>query len=275
MKEIGEYLKNRRIELGISLEEAEQNLKIRKKYLVALEEGDESILPGRTYFVGYLRNYANYLGIDQEYLNQLLEKTEKSPKPIKPEPITKRKKTGRYFSQRQKKLGIKKEKKPINLLPFIKIAIVIIVLLGIIAILNQFLPSLRQPSTSPVVKKEESIPEEKTLEQEMIEIAEENIQTEILSKTPDINFLEPLPDYNPIEIVAREPSWVKIMQDDYILFEGIIFTSESITIKSDSLVTLLTLSPNNITVTYNGKVLEPQTMESHRLIGYEVMPSNN
>jgi hypothetical protein len=153
--------------------------------------------------------------------------------------------------------------------------VIIIIIIGIVAILSQFLPRLRQPSTSPVVKKEESISGEKTLEQEMIEIAEENIQTEILSKTSDINFLEPLPDYNPIEIVAREPSWVKIMQDDYILFEGIIFTSEKISIKSDSLVTLLTLSPNNITVTFNGEVLEPQPMENHRLIEYEIMPSNN
>lgn len=275
MKEIGEYLRNRRIELGISLEEAEQNLKIRKKYLVALEEGDESILPGRTYFVGYLRNYANYLGIDPDYLNQLLEKTEKPAKPIESEPVTKRKKTGRYFSQRKRRLGTKKEKKPINLLPFIKIAVVIILIIGVIAILNQFLPKIKQPSTRPMVKKEEVIPEEKTFEQEMIEMAEENIQTEILSKTPDTTFLEPLPDYNPIEIIAQEPSWVKITQDDDILFEGIIFNTESIAIKSDSLVSLLTLTPNNITVTYNGEVIEPQPVENHRLISYEIMPSNN
>lgn len=275
MKEIGEYLRNRRIELGISLEEAEQNLKIRKKYLVALEEGDESILPGRTYFVGYLRNYANYLGIDPDYLNQLLEKTEKPAKPIESEPIIKRKKTGRYFSQGKRRLDTKKEKKPINLLPFIKIAVVMILIIGVIAILNQFLPKIKQPSTSPMVKKEEVIPEEKTFEQEMIEMAEENIQTEILSKTPDTTFLEPLPDYNPIEIIAQEPSWVKITQDDDILFEGIIFNTESIAIKSDSLVSLLTLTPNNITVTYNGEVIEPQPVENHRLISYEIMPSNN
>lgn len=275
MKEIGEYLRNRRIELGISLEEAEQNLKIRKKYLVALEEGDESILPGRTYFVGYLRNYANYLRIDPDYLNQLLEKTEKPAKPIESEPIIKRKKTGRYFSQGKRRLDTKKEKKPINLLPFIKIAVVMILIIGVIAILNQFLPKIKQPSTRPMVKKEEVIPEEKTFEQEMIEMAEENIQTEILSKTPDTTFLEPLPDYNPIEIIAQEPSWVKITQDDDILFEGIIFNTESIAIKSDSLVSLLTLTPNNITVTYNGEVIEPQPVENHRLISYEIMPSNN
>ncbi|MBP8717870.1 MAG: helix-turn-helix domain-containing protein [Candidatus Atribacteria bacterium] len=274
MKEIGEYLRNRRIELGISLEEAEQNLKIRKKYLVALEEGDESILPGRTYFVGYLRNYANYLGIDPDYLNQLLKKTEKPAKPIESEPVTKRKKTGRYFSQRKRRLGTKKEKKPISLLPFIKIAVVIILILGVIAILNQFIPKIKQPSTRPIVRKEVVIPEEKTFEQEMIEMAEENIQTEILSKTPDTTFLEPLPDYNPIEIIVQEPSWVKITQDDDILFEGIIFNTESIAIKSDRLVFLLTSSPNNITVTYNGEVIEPQPMGNHRLISYEIMPSS-
>ena len=76
MKEIGEYLKNRRNELGISLDEIEQVLKIRKKYLVALEEGDDSVLPGKTYFIGYLRKYANYLQVDQDFVNQLIDKSE-------------------------------------------------------------------------------------------------------------------------------------------------------------------------------------------------------
>ncbi|MBU4562654.1 helix-turn-helix domain-containing protein [bacterium] len=42
---------------GISLIEVEKDLKIRKKYLQALKEGNIDIIPGRTYLIGYLRNY--------------------------------------------------------------------------------------------------------------------------------------------------------------------------------------------------------------------------
>ena len=110
MKKIGEYLRDRRIELKISLEEAEQSLKIRKKYLAAIEEGNDSILPGKTYFVGYLRNYANYLQVDQEYIDQLLNKSEEVPKPIESEPQIRTKRANRYFSQKRKKLPPKKKK---------------------------------------------------------------------------------------------------------------------------------------------------------------------
>jgi len=63
MKDIGNFLRERREARGISLIEAEKDLRIRKKYLQALEEGNIDIIPGKTYLIGYLRNYSKYLGI--------------------------------------------------------------------------------------------------------------------------------------------------------------------------------------------------------------------
>ena len=73
MKDIGNFLRERREERGISLIEVEKDLKIRKKYLQALEEGNMDIIPGRTYIVGYLRNYSKYLGIDEENINSIIQ----------------------------------------------------------------------------------------------------------------------------------------------------------------------------------------------------------
>lgn len=64
MGNIGQRLKDRRRELGLSLGEAEAVTKIRKKYLEALEAGDESQVPGEIYFKGFLRAYGEYLGLD-------------------------------------------------------------------------------------------------------------------------------------------------------------------------------------------------------------------
>ncbi len=63
---IGESLRNTREAKGITLHQAEEDTKIRKRYLEALEEGDYDVIPGRVYARGFLRNYANYLGLDQE-----------------------------------------------------------------------------------------------------------------------------------------------------------------------------------------------------------------
>ncbi len=272
MKEIGEYLRDRRIELGISLEEAEQSLKIRKKYLTAIEEGDESVLPGKTYFVGYLRNYANYLQVDQEYIDQLLDKSERASKPVEPEPQIRTKRTGRYFSQKRKKLPPKKEKKPINVIPLLRVTLIMLLIGGFIFILNQFMHTFRQPPASIVEK--EDIPQEKTIEQEMLEIAKENIELEKAPEVQDVVFLASLPDYKPIELVAKEPSWVKIIQNEQVLFEGII-SEEKIIVKSESLISLITTSPNRINVSYNDDILEPQSLEPHRLIGYQIFPDNS
>ena len=73
MKDIGNFLRERREAKGISLIEVEKDLKIRKKYLQALEEGNVNAIPGKTYIVGYLKNYSKYLDIDEENVNQIIQ----------------------------------------------------------------------------------------------------------------------------------------------------------------------------------------------------------
>src|SRR5690349_21349007 len=51
---------------GVDLYRAERDTKIRARYLAALERGEYKELPGDVYTKGFLRNYANYLGLDAE-----------------------------------------------------------------------------------------------------------------------------------------------------------------------------------------------------------------
>ena len=56
---------------GIGLPEAEQGTKIRVKYLRALEDDQFDLLPAQTYVKGFLRTYAEYLGLDgQLYVDE-------------------------------------------------------------------------------------------------------------------------------------------------------------------------------------------------------------
>lgn len=286
MKEIGKYLKDRRRELGISLDEAEQYLKIRKKYLVGIEEGNENILPGRTYFIGYLRNYANYLEADQEYISQLLGETKQAPKtseqeqePETVEPVSKRKRTGKYFSPEKSKYRPKREKRNISYIPFIKIIAIIILLGGGIFIVTQFLNRTEQPSM-PVNNDEENIiesteNEQKTIEQELTEMAEEKLQKEETEESLPGVQLEPLPEYKPIRVVVQEPAWVKIMDNnDQVLFESLIISSEEISIKSEGPVSLLTSSADDISVFYDDEEIEARPTDNYRIMYYQIVASN-
>lgn len=61
---LGEWLRQRREELGISLEQAEVETRIRRRYLEALETEELDSLPDPFVGRGFLRNYAAYLGLN-------------------------------------------------------------------------------------------------------------------------------------------------------------------------------------------------------------------
>lgn len=66
--EIGNTLRAARESKGISLEVAENHTKIRRKYLEALENEKFDLMPGRVYVKGFLKNYANFLGVNPKTL---------------------------------------------------------------------------------------------------------------------------------------------------------------------------------------------------------------
>ncbi|MCA3347344.1 MAG: helix-turn-helix domain-containing protein [Roseomonas sp.] len=63
---VGEELREARIALGVSVEDAATQLRINKRYLLALEEGRVKDLPGAAYAVGFVRSYATALGLDAD-----------------------------------------------------------------------------------------------------------------------------------------------------------------------------------------------------------------
>jgi cytoskeletal protein RodZ len=54
--------------MGVSIADAERAIKVRAKYLEALEDDEFALLPGDAYARGFLRNYADWLGLDAKEL---------------------------------------------------------------------------------------------------------------------------------------------------------------------------------------------------------------
>ena len=66
MKEIGEKLKSTRENIGISIEEAAEDLKIAPSQIVDIEEGNIETFQDVFSLKFFIRDYAKYLGLDKE-----------------------------------------------------------------------------------------------------------------------------------------------------------------------------------------------------------------
>ena len=64
MKEIGEKLKETRESIGISIEEAAEDLKMRPSQIEAVEEGDMKAFKDIYSLKYFIRDYSKYLGMD-------------------------------------------------------------------------------------------------------------------------------------------------------------------------------------------------------------------
>jgi cytoskeletal protein RodZ len=65
---LGEILRQARLEKGKSLEEIAEETKIRVRYLQAIEEGRFDLLPGHFYTRGFIKSYAEAVGLDPDEL---------------------------------------------------------------------------------------------------------------------------------------------------------------------------------------------------------------
>ena len=84
MFEIGNSLREARLRRHIEFSDAEHGTKIRGKYLRALEDERFELLPSHTYIKGFLRSYAEFLGLDgqlyvDEYNSRFVVGEEDSP----------------------------------------------------------------------------------------------------------------------------------------------------------------------------------------------------
>jgi hypothetical protein len=101
--EIGNSLREARLRQGLDFPELEQGTKIRGKYLRALEDEQFDVLPAQTYVKGFLRSYAEYLGLDgqlyvDEYNSRFVVGEEEAPVRARRVPAAKARRSDRRES---------------------------------------------------------------------------------------------------------------------------------------------------------------------------------
>ena len=84
MESYGEILKNTRESKNIDIDAVVSQTTISRKYIEALENEKDSDFPGEPYFIGFLKNYCEYLGIESAELLKLYhaKKIQEAPVPV-------------------------------------------------------------------------------------------------------------------------------------------------------------------------------------------------
>jgi len=107
MFEIGPTLRQARERQGRSVDDVAEATKIRASYLTALEEEQFDALPGPTYTRGFLRAYAQYLGLDpQPFVDEYAVRFAVPPWELEEDVIFPRRRSLRAGSRSRAETGI-------------------------------------------------------------------------------------------------------------------------------------------------------------------------
>jgi cytoskeleton protein RodZ len=90
MFEIGASLREARTRRGLTAEDVQKAIRIRDRYLTALEQEDWALLPGDAYTKGFLRAYAEFLGLDSTlYVDEFNSRyARREEQPFMPAPLS-------------------------------------------------------------------------------------------------------------------------------------------------------------------------------------------
>jgi cytoskeleton protein RodZ len=249
MGQLGELLKETRQNKEVSLEQVEEELRIRKKYLQALEEEDFSIMPPEVYVKGFLRNYAIYLGLDPEevralYIGESVEKGKKTRLMGRAGQII-----GEETRPRAFPMDMSLTQSRLLAFPFLVMALAILAfsLLGLWAFRQYFpLPAETGPEAKAAVTTREPRPT-------FTPTSVVTQATPTLAGTPTPKVYTGVE----VELVMLERAWLQVHVDGTKVFEGVFDEGTKITWNGKERVAVRCNNAGGVEVTLNGQKLGP------------------
>ncbi|MGQ9556827.1 MAG: helix-turn-helix domain-containing protein [Desulfurispora sp.] len=240
---VGLKLRQARERLGLSLEDAENATKIRRKYLEALENEAYQQLPGTVYARGFLRNYARYLGLPGE---EMVQEMDRSLAPTglpgeqsgarEAEPAETRRK--QRPAERRPKAGGSQEPaaRPVRLRTWIALAGAVLVLLGGWALYAAWQPGKPVPAPTPPVAQKG---DKSTLPPSV--------------SPPSVN---PAPEGVDLVLnVTDSRSWMQVVVDGREEFTGILQAGEMKQFRGQERIYVKLGNAGVVQVQYNGRNL--------------------
>jgi cytoskeletal protein RodZ len=228
MPTLGDLFREQRHRLNLSLEQVEVDIKIRKKYLLALEEDDYPALPAPVYARGFVQNYAEYLGLDPIYAEKLFQPPEKA--------VT-------VQSIRPAATGFR-EVRSISMRTVVTFLLVLLAIAGVIYLYAQYLSYASSP------------------EAEVVPRATPQATPTYSAASPlptGVPTIPPLPTATPVRAVevmvtVTERSWLRVVADGQStpVFEGELQAGTSRTWTAKDRIDMRVGNAGGVEVTVNG-----------------------
>ncbi|OFI47227.1 hypothetical protein BG262_00975 [Floricoccus penangensis] len=186
-KTAGQILKEKRVERGWTIDDAEQATRIKKRYIIALEDDDYDDIPGDFYVRAYIKQYSDRLGTDYSPLINYYETGELIGDKDESEPSFEGQLEYDNNIDNNTKVSDQDNNNPINNirnhLPIILLSgTALLILIGVSAIVFFNRPKTSLPtvtsSSSSLVSKEESQKEEPK-EEKKEEKPKEEVKTKL------------------------------------------------------------------------------------------------
>jgi cytoskeleton protein RodZ len=249
---IGPVLEQARKERGLTLDDVEQATKIRKRYLAGLEREDYGVLPDAVYAQGFLKTYANYLGLDGENLSRQL-KDRRKPR---------RERTINYsppkWSDFEQPLitptglsGTRKRK-----ISTTSILTVVVAVFALVAIIGTLYYVGRGAQTSDINGQAPPQPAEKDGPNSEQDASKAKAPEGDSSQSKDENEAEPAAPPDTLQVVInvqQRPSWLSIQSDGILAYEDIAQPGFSQTFEANRELSITTGDAGAVTVEVNGQ----------------------
>jgi len=226
MQTVGELLRSEREKKGLSVKDIEAAISIRVLYIDAIEEGNYDIVPGEVYLKGFIRNYANYLGLDGQ---KVIETYRQAQMPIVTETSID---TPTVEEPKVRKIKKKKSNYLIE---------AVIILLCVVGGAWWLLGSSNNTGKEP----------------------QNNLQTQTTPVSPTSplptqpNTLTTPVQTKPVVIMAKyiERCWTSVIADGKQIYEGTPQSGDTLTWEAQKNITLTVGNAGGVDITSNGKPL--------------------
>jgi cytoskeletal protein RodZ len=217
IQKIARTLQERRSSRSLSIEKVSQILKIRLPYMQAIEKGEWDQLPGEVYVRGFIRRYAQYLGLNGDQLMAPYMALVESPVPDKtsaPPPV---------------------RHSDFNRAQFLWAVVVIVFIIG-------FLKVLKQQRTASVHAPAASVPA----------TAVKDSSAPVQAEAPKAEVPAAVSAKHQIQVFSSFPLWLRVTASDKN-FEGFIPQATSWTWKGEGVFQVKLGHSKQVTIQFDGK----------------------
>lgn len=246
MSELGNQLRNARIEKGYTLNTLQQKTKIQKKYLQAIEEGQFSQMPGQFYVRAFIKQYADMVGLNGD---ALLIEHEDELNATAPETLEKEEEE-QILPSRSQKYNDTKQSQFDQIASYIPMVLLITLILFIIGTLIYAIMTLGQKDKQETVEEENTAlvnklePEsvsfendtsqkeedssDESIDDNQIKVGEE-VMTLMTEPSEETHYqLEGKASNYEFEVKAKSYVWVGLYENDVIQEDVAVNEGESI-----------------------------------------------